>query len=221
MKIRVIHESEQKTTVWSGGTTTELFLYPPEGSYKERNFTFRISTALCKDPVSDFTILKETRRYLMPLEGEVTLSHEDGRIVRLAPGEVDVFDGGQPTRSDGICRDFNLMLKNNTEGEIEYVSVKPDAGKKIPCGHAFLGIYVVRGSGQVLVKSRAYPLELHDFALMSEQEEDEAEVEAETEEEALLSSDCPEGLCAALVWVDKCWAQVCRNETIPESDRQK
>ena len=33
------------TSKWSGGSTTELFIWPKDASYAERRFNIRISTA--------------------------------------------------------------------------------------------------------------------------------------------------------------------------------
>ena len=43
MKIRHLTAGDFRTSTWSGGTTTELFLYPENGSYAQREFLFRIS----------------------------------------------------------------------------------------------------------------------------------------------------------------------------------
>ena len=121
-------KAEQNTSEWSGGTTTELYLYPPDGNYGERRFKVRLSTAVCRDETSVFTKLPDTRRILMVLDGAVELCHENGRTVKLYPGDQDAFSGGEKTVSHGVCQDFNLMLRENADGNLEYVSLK--AGEK-------------------------------------------------------------------------------------------
>ena len=93
MKIRITGQKEQKTSKWSGGTTTELAIFPEESDYAERRFTFRISTAYCREPFSVFTELPDTERLLMPIEGAVTLRHGDGPAIRLSPA----ISHGAPT----------------------------------------------------------------------------------------------------------------------------
>ena len=66
--MRYVPNAEQKVSEWSGGTTTELYLYPPDGSYRERRFKVRLSTAVCRDETSVFTKLSDTKRILMVLE---------------------------------------------------------------------------------------------------------------------------------------------------------
>ena len=64
MNIRVIDPSCFHTSVWSGGKTTELYLYPFDGSYAERRFLFRISSASVDLAESHFTKLEGVTRYL-------------------------------------------------------------------------------------------------------------------------------------------------------------
>ena len=62
--------------IWSGGTTTELFIYPEGATYEDRNFKFRLSIATVESETSEFTPLAGVKRTLMLLHGELTLKHE-------------------------------------------------------------------------------------------------------------------------------------------------
>lgn len=93
--MRYVPNAEQKVSEWSGGTTTELYLYPPDGSYRERRFKVRLSTAVCRDETSVFTKLSDTKRILMVLDGAVELCHESGKTVRLCPGVRTPFREGK------------------------------------------------------------------------------------------------------------------------------
>ena len=108
----------------------------------------------------------------MPLEGEVTLIHADGKNVHLVPGEVDTFDGGLPTRSEGICRDFNLMLKNKAKGEIKLWHLEEGQHRRLSLEHSVLGLYVVSGKGSVSGSAGTFPLGEHDFLLLAPGETD-------------------------------------------------
>ncbi len=110
-QIRKIEESEYRTSAWSGGTTTELFLSPKEGSYAERNFLWRLSSATVDLPESTFTALPGYERIIMTLEGELDLSHNGGEWLHLKEFMPHRFDGGDDTVSRGKVTDFNLMLK--------------------------------------------------------------------------------------------------------------
>ncbi len=107
-----------KTNKWSGGTTTELFIYPNNSDYQLRNFIFRISSATVDIDKSTFTNLNGFKRFISPLSGELNISHNNIDFKPLAINEIYEFDGGINTLSTGCCRDFNLMLNNNTKGEI-------------------------------------------------------------------------------------------------------
>lgn len=112
MEIRHLHPSDYKTSAWSGGTTTELFLYPADGSYAERRFQVRISSATVALDESDFTPLYGVTRYITPLSGGFTLTHPSGERVRLAPLAAPYrFSGETPTHCVGKATDFNLMLR--------------------------------------------------------------------------------------------------------------
>lgn len=110
----IISENDYKKSTWSGGTTTEMFIYPEGASYAQRDFIFRISSATVDAPQSDFTVLPNVTRHITPLDGVFELFHSDNdgiRRVTLYPMQVDCFDGGVETRCFGNGRDFNLMTK--------------------------------------------------------------------------------------------------------------
>lgn len=119
MKIQSVSKDEFRTTDWSGGTTTEFYIYPEGSDYRERKFKARISSALVTEEQSTFTKLTDVTRYLVPLSEEITLCIR-GENVRLSPYEVIRFSGEDAVESYGTCQDFNLMLKN-TDGMMESV----------------------------------------------------------------------------------------------------
>ena len=110
-QIRKIEESEYHTSAWSGGTTTELFLSPKEGSYAKRNFLWRLSSATVDLLESTFTDLPGYERIIMTLKGELDLCHNGGEWLHLKEFMPHRFDGGDLTVSRGRVTDFNLMLK--------------------------------------------------------------------------------------------------------------
>ena len=112
MTVSVISRKDAVSTTWSGGTTTEFYLFPRDGSYKERRFDLRISSATVDLEASDFTLLPDYHRIITPLEGGFTLTYkETGEKVTLAPLEEDFFDGAYHTHSIGKAIDFNVMYK--------------------------------------------------------------------------------------------------------------
>lgn len=114
-----------KTNIWSGGTTTELFIFPATANYQQRDFDFRISTARVETEESEFTALPGFLRKLMVLDGAVTLYHAGHYSKGLSKFEVDEFKGYWKTTSKGKCIDFNLMTKPGVEGNISGKTMWP------------------------------------------------------------------------------------------------
>lgn len=139
------------TSKWSGGSTTELYIYPPQAVYREGNFKCRISSATVEVEKSDFTALPGVKRYLSIFSGELKMIHGGEKEVVLKPYEVDCFGGGIPTVSYGKVVDFNLMLKNGADGEMqakkmqgeEELILKPEEGEEL------LVVYVKTGCVQI------------------------------------------------------------------------
>lgn len=121
MKKQIISQKDYKTSNWSGGETTEVFLYPPSGDYASRRFDYRISTAQVNLAESEFTSLAGYERLLMSLNNPLELVHENDsevRTVQLKPFEVDSFSGSDMTKSFGQCQDFNLIYLPKYEGKM-------------------------------------------------------------------------------------------------------
>lgn len=126
MNIEIRRLKDRTISSWSGGTTSELFIYPTESNYKKRDFDFRMSTATVEVESSDFTPLSEINRTLMVLDGEMSLTHTDHHSVLLKKFEQDNFEGGWETFSEGKCIDFNLMCRNGVNGSIEHIIATGD-----------------------------------------------------------------------------------------------
>lgn len=150
-KIIVKKPEDFITSKWSGGNTTELYIYPPKAVYREGNFMCRISSATVEVEKSEFTLLPEVKRYLSIFSGELKMVHGENEEIFLKPYEVDCFDGGLSTISYGKVVDFNLMLKNGADGvmqakkmlEREELILKPESEENL------LVIYVKTGSVQI------------------------------------------------------------------------
>lgn len=153
MKIRFANNTEFITTGWSGGTTTEYFIYPPGASYRNRDFQARISSACIQDDYSRFTELAGVRRYLTPLTGDVMLKIS-GRKVPLKPYETVSFSGTELVESFGTCRDFNLMLQG-TEGSMQCVFVPPEGKTVCLSENTLTALYCFEGTAQVKYNLKA------------------------------------------------------------------
>jgi uncharacterized protein len=146
-----IYSSDNRTTInWASGTSTEIFIYPSTGSFAERNFTFRISTASVETEESTFTFFEGITRHLMILKGELELIHEGRYTKHLKPFDQDIFSGEWSTHSKGKGTDFNLMLKGSANGALTHHSIKPGQIQLFESDADFEFIYIVQGSIGIL-----------------------------------------------------------------------
>lgn len=124
--IKHIKKEILTTNTWSGGTTTELFLYPENGDYKSLDFDYRLSTASVDVESSNFTSLPGINRLIMSLTGPLELIHMDQHTITLQPFEVDAFKGEWSTISRGKVVDFNLMYTNDYKASMAVKDVSED-----------------------------------------------------------------------------------------------
>ncbi|MGB4587854.1 MAG: HutD family protein [Clostridiaceae bacterium] len=123
--MRIIRNKEYKNTSWTGGTTTEIYLYPEDGNYMRKQFDYRISTATIEIEESLFTELPGIERVIVPLEKRMVLLHGEEKVL-LSPYEPYRFSGGKRTISRGVNRDFNLMMNHGKRGDIEILMIYPE-----------------------------------------------------------------------------------------------
>lgn len=155
--------SQQLSTNWSGGTTTELFIYPENSSYANRNFLFRISTATVETETSVFTPLPGFRRVLMILKGELSIAHLNRYTKHLKPFDTDTFDGGWKTTAIGKVTDFNIMMASGISGTCKYES---SAGKTLVSKTVqddFYGMYWLLGTATVTCSGEEHVICPGDF----------------------------------------------------------
>lgn len=129
--IEIIRKKQYKTSEWSGGTTTELYIYPKDSLYSDRNFKWRVSSAKVEVEHSTFTTLAEISRLIMVIEGELLLKHEGHHNAVLKAFEQDSFSGEWTTTSFGKVTDFNLMMSQGYKGKLEAISVNVGEFKNI------------------------------------------------------------------------------------------
>ena len=101
------------TTNWSGGTTSQLFIFPEDAVFAQKNFDFRISTATIDAEESTFTPLPNYNRLLAILEGNIEIIHQGKYAKKLTQFENDRFHGSWQTKSKGKARDFNVIFNDN------------------------------------------------------------------------------------------------------------
>lgn len=119
METKILSIIDFKTSLWTGGSTTQLFIYPENASLHQRDFLFRLSSAVVEAETSVFTSMLGISRKLMVLEGEMELVHQGHHRKQLKSMEIDMFEGDWFTKSFGKCTDFNFMYQNIKENLIK------------------------------------------------------------------------------------------------------
>ncbi|MDO4545089.1 MAG: HutD family protein [Bacillota bacterium] len=150
MEKHIYKEENFKVNKWSGGSTTELAIYPKQAQYLERDFVWRLSSATVDEEESAFTRLPDYDRVLMVLDGEAVLAHGEERSVSLKAMEQDSFDGAIKTKCFGKIRDYNLMVQKGCSGTLTAITAgaeaKPvDVALQEGFSHASYGIYCTAG----------------------------------------------------------------------------
>lgn len=148
-------------SVWQGGKTYELAIGSEGSSYAGRDFLFRISTAMVDLDHSTFTSLPDYMRIIMPIDGALTLVHNDGPEVHLPPLSAHSFDGGWRTESHGRAQDFNLMMrKGQCRGDMEAPQLQKGVPLEIPAQKSSCRLfYCVDGSCSIIFGSESHPFQ--------------------------------------------------------------
>ncbi len=146
--MQIIRKADIQTSNWSGGTTSELFIFPTTSHYKDLDFSFRLSRATVEIEESVFTPLPKVKRQLMVLEGELELIHEAHHTKKLKPLEFDIFSGDWLTKSIGKVTNFNLMTIGATEGTLSVMKASKKQFYTYKINHDFTVFYIAEGTLQ-------------------------------------------------------------------------
>jgi uncharacterized protein len=120
---KIVKKEAMITSNWSGGTTTQILIYPETADYAKRDFIWRISTARVEVEESTFTSLPGISRILMILDGNLKIDHEGHHSKLLDTFDTDYFKGDWITKSYGKVIDFNLMMKDGVSGELDAITI--------------------------------------------------------------------------------------------------
>ena len=185
MKCAVTRKKDVNISIWSGGSTAQLFIYPPDAVYANRTFEVRISSATVEEESSVFTHLPGYHRILMPLNAPLRLVYQDRGEVLINPMEAVEFEGEWHTTSHGICTDLGVMLAAGWQGNMDAGSCGTYAS---PPG--FTGIYALADQMEVSVKKSGEPLQntlmQGDFLLLESQATTELALKSQTANSAVL-----------------------------------
>jgi uncharacterized protein len=123
--VELIKKENYKPTFWSGGMATELITYPQNSDYASRNFLWRLGVAKIDILESTFSTLPQVSRKFMVIEGQITLDHENKHKKSLNSFEQDNFMGDWNTKAYGKASVFNLMTRENYQGELIHINIPP------------------------------------------------------------------------------------------------
>ncbi|MDO4800485.1 MAG: HutD family protein [Bacillota bacterium] len=127
MKIEIIDQSGYQRDQWAHGSSVQLYIFPPNANYKEREFSWRVSSASVESPASEFTVLYGVKRWIMPFDFSMVLKHTQNEkplySITLKPYETHCFKGDWVTKSEGMGHDFNLMLKEGADGLLKPLNI--------------------------------------------------------------------------------------------------
>lgn len=144
--MNLIPKEYHKVSNWSGGTTTELFIFPANATVSEQNFDYRISTAQVRVEKSEFTLFPGYHRKLAILEGKLNIQHNQEAQYVLKEGDQTSFEGNYLTCGEGQVVDFNVIYKDEYTVEIRFIN---DLQESVFMeGNELIGFYCVNGSVQ-------------------------------------------------------------------------
>ena len=188
MIIEHIKASDLVTNNWSGGTTTQLTIYPKDAEYKKQNFMFRLSTATVEAKESEFTKLPGVSRKIMILNGGIKIEHKNRYTKTLNKFDQDEFSGDWDTKSYGKATDFNLMTTGDVKGNIEAITLIDSKNiiinKTVNC----YGFYIYTGDVKFRINNKSFEGNKGDmFMILPEQNQTTLEIIPTEKSEIILT----------------------------------
>ena len=155
--------SNRIVSTWKGGKTEELCIVPEDASLQERNFDLRISSATIDLERSEFSDFTGYRRYLMKLEGDITLLIDDKTII-IKGDEAFEFMGDEKviSISKEPSRDFNVIIKKDKKADI---SIKENEKLNTNKGEYIFSLEKAKINGKDVDKYSLYETEGEEINL--------------------------------------------------------
>jgi environmental stress-induced protein Ves len=171
--VELLRQENYKPTFWSGGMATELTTYPLNSDYASRNFLWRLGVAKIDLPESTFSSLPKISRKFMVIDGEITLDHENKYKKLLNSFEQDEFMGDWKTKTYGKATVFNLMTRENYNGELLHFTISPGEKLKFqyktPLNKALAAIcfYNVNGAYNTTINDKVFETVRNDLIIIN------------------------------------------------------
>lgn len=199
--VKLIKRESYKPTFWSGGMATELITYPSNSDFSKRNFLWRLGVAKIDIPESTFSNLPNVSRKFMVTEGQITLEHEDKYAKLLKPFDQDSFTGDWNTKTYGKASVFNLMTKENYNGELIHINIIPKKQHDFKYKTSFskdliaMCFYAINGSFTININNKLYKVNNNDLLLLND-------IAARSLHEFTFISNClePTNIIASIIY---------------------
>jgi uncharacterized protein len=171
--VELLRQENYKPTFWSGGMATELTTYPLNSDYASKNFLWRLGVAKIDIPESTFSSLPKVSRKFMVIEGKITLHHENKYKKLLNSFEQDDFMGDWKTKTYGKASVFNLMTRENYNGELLHLNISPSKQLKFeyktPLNKDLAAVcfYTVNGGFNSTINDKVFETVKNDLILIN------------------------------------------------------
>lgn len=171
--VELLRQENYKPTFWSGGMAAELTTYPLDSDYNSKNFLWRLGVAKIDIPESTFSSLPKVSRKFMVIEGKITLDHENKYKKTLNTFEQDNFMGDWKTKTYGKASVFNLMTRENYNGELLHLNISPNKQLKfeyktqLDKDLAAICFYTVNGGFNCTINDKVFETVKNDLILIN------------------------------------------------------
>jgi environmental stress-induced protein Ves len=143
--VEILHLQSLTAKNWSGGTTTELFIYPEETNFQKGNYQLRVSLATVEKEATIFTPLPDTLRTLLVLEGSQLLQHQGKHTADLRPMEQDTFSGDWTTECVGTSVNFNVKTRGDKRAQVKVENLHAGTSFTFKLKGDLQAIYLTKG----------------------------------------------------------------------------
>jgi environmental stress-induced protein Ves len=101
----------------------------------------------------------------MILDGALDIDHKGRYKKHLPKFGYDAFDGEWPTTAKGMVTDFNLMVREKSNGKLQALALRDRQEETITFRKkvAFSGVYLLSGSLRVISGANSSELKKGDF----------------------------------------------------------
>lgn len=135
MKHKVIHAADVIRKKWSGGISSQYYIYPEGADRSTGEYALIVTSATVELEESVFSDYTGFDRVIMSLTEAYDLIHGDQESHHLQPFEPHAFTGEEKTVSKGVYTDCNLIMKRGQcAGEMSSVLLAPGSSFYGPQG---------------------------------------------------------------------------------------